>query len=473
MNRWKKYFKASKMCAYTLLFIALLTSVSFSQSNGSNSSAKGKPSPSPSASPTPIPPVDTKCYVGSGCIDAAFGVNGLRMLPGETMEATALQSDGKIVTAGSGPGIGGPADAVIVRMNPNGTLDNTFGDVDLQDPLVRLGYRYDDVDGLSNRARALAIQPDGRIVIGMTRVEQGVVQWTIVRLESNGDRDITFGNGGVVRLNYWNSGIGLVINGIAVQSNGRIVASGGDWVARFNYDGSPDTTFGTNGVVNNLAPIMSSSSIAIQVIQGQDRIVLGGYQTYTTGKGRTTQHNEYSVVRLLPSGQLDTSFGTGGKANAYFGFSDLLQGLAIDANNRIVAGGIVGTAGNQAAGIVRFTESGALDLTFGSGTGKVSTLVNGYRTTSQDIILQPDGKIVSIGFSESASAQNNLTLIRYNSDGSLDNSFGPGMLGSGIVTADFSGGSTEYGQTGVILQDGGIAAGGYTNAHSFFTRYIP
>lgn len=475
MNWSKTCFKVSRVRASALFSITLFITMSVAQSakdKGSpdaNGAAKGKPSPTPTPAPTPAPPVDTKCYIGSGCIDATFGSNGVRLLPGETMEGAELQPDGKIVAVGLGPGTAGLADAIILRLNPDGTLDDSFGTVDPQNPLLRLGYKYDDIDLLSNRALELVIQPDGRIVVGGTRVDAGSVLWTIVRYEANGERDITFGNNGVVR-----SSISTIFEGLALQSDGRIIAAGGDWVARFNQDGSPDTTFGTGGTgMINLRPMISSYSVAIQVVQGQERIVLGGYQNITsTGKGRKINHNEFSIVRLLPTGQLDSSFGSGGKVNTSFGYTDVLQEIAIDSNNRIVASGIVGTAGPQATGVARYSENGALDPTFGGGTGKVSTMVNGYRTTSYDVLLQPDGKIISVGYAESATAGTNLTLIRYNSDGTQDASFGPGTFGPGIAVADISG-TTDFGLTGIILQDGGIAAGGYANATSFFTRYIP
>ena len=470
MKTAKQFIDMFGIFLVLVLCFSLFTAKSAAQSSSSGKlakTAKGKPSPTPTPVPTPTPPADTKCYSGSGCIDATFGINGVRMLPGESMEASALQADGKIIAVGHGLGAEGLADAIIVRLNPDGSLDNTFGAVDPNNPFVRLGYKYEDVE-LKNRGFAVAIQSDGRIIVGGTRVDSGSVLWTIIRLEPNGDRDTTFGDNGVVRSN-----ISTIFRGIAVQSDGRIVVGGGAWVARYNYDGSLDTTFGGTGAID-LGGLVSSSSLLIHVINGEERILLGGYQTVQNlRKGRVTTHNEFSVVRLTPNGQLDSTFGLGGKANAFFGYTDTMQGMALDGNNRIVAGGIVGTAGPQAAGVARFNENGSLDLTFGSGTGKVLTIVNGFRTTSQHVLIQSDGKIVSVGYSDTAVNGSNLTLIRHNSDGTRDATFGPGTLGTGIVTADVTEGAIEFGLTGVMLQDGTIAAGGYTGGRSFFTKYAP
>lgn len=479
MSRSKNRIASLGVFLLAMLSTSLLVKTAFAQSDiaktkssesqsASNAAAKGKPTPTPTPVPTPTPSVDTKCYFGPGCIDATFGINGVRLVLDQSIDGAVTQADGKIVGVGSG-GVdaAGFADALIVRLNPDGSLDTTFGSVDPQNPLLRLGFKYDDVDSLSNRAHEVAIQPDGKIVVGGIRVDNGSVLWTIVRYEANGDRDTTFGNNGVVRSN-----IATIFEGLALQSDGRIVAAGGDWVARFNYDGTPDSSFGTGSGAIDLSPLVSSSCAVIQTVQNQERILLGGYQLVTTGgRGRLTNHNEFSLVRLLPSGQLDPSFGSGGKVNTSFGYTDLLKGLAVDSSNRIVASGLVGTAGPQAAGVARYSVNGVLDLSFGNGTGKVSFTVNGYRTTSYAILLQSDGKLVSVGYAESASTTN-LVLVRYNSDGSPDATFGPGNFGPGIVTADINGG-TDYGFSGTMLLDGGIIAIGYASNIAFFTRYIP
>jgi uncharacterized delta-60 repeat protein len=263
--------------------------------------------------------------------------------------------------------------------------------------------------------------------------------------------------------------LGAVV-GLAVQGDGKVVAATYNHVARFNSDGSADPTFGGTGVIETRSRL-DSLAMVMQTINGEERILLGGYRVVsppTKGKPAPAR-NDFAIVRLLPNGTFDSSFGSGGQTYTSFGYTDTIRSLAVDSNNRIVASGLVGTAGPQAAGFARYLPNGTPDVSFG-GAGRTSVQVNGFRTTSMFTAVQWDGKIVSVGYNETA-ISTNLCVIRLNSDGSRDDGFGPGTLGPGIVTWDITG-STEFGLAGAVAPDGGIIVAGYANATSFVARYI-
>ena len=315
--------------------------------------------------------------------------------------------------------------------------------------------------------RSNRLMPITAMVIGFALLFSSIS--TDGRIESNnfwqsvsdhaGDLDPTFGTSGKVRTDFFGSYDGAYA--LAVQSDGRIIAAGGIaeagsnafGLARYNFDGSLDPTFGNGGkVITHF--FHSNDGIFGLAIQADEKIIAAGYTLVNFSY-------DFALARYNSDGSLDSSFGENGKIHTDFGGEDLANTVKILPDNKIL---VAGTAANGAA-LVRYNTNGSLDLSFGVG-GRAFPAV-GLVITS--IVLQPDGKILGAGVTIIGEDQSFL-VIRLNSDGSLDQSFG----NSGKVVTDFF--SDADAALDVELQtDGRIIVGGYAygnNAINFaLARY--
>jgi uncharacterized delta-60 repeat protein len=264
-------------------------------------------------------------------------------------------------------------------------------------------------------ARAVAIQPDGRIVVAGFSSDDLIV----FRLDQQGALDPSFS--GVPVASF--TGIRL---GIAIQADGRIVVAGesdgGTYsevaVARYLSEGSLDASFDGDGLVTTSIGAGDDAGLAV-AIQTDGKIVVAGRAIV----GSTA---DFALVRYRPNGELDDSFGTFGRVMTDIdaGGWDDASGLAIQPDGRIVVAG-----GSQSdVALARYDTNGALDPTF-DGDGKVTTATG----IASGIALQADGKVVVTG--ESLGSAANFAILRYNTDGSLDVGYGSG----GRVEIDFDG----------------------------------
>ncbi len=235
---------------------------------------------------------------------------------------------------------------------------------------------------------------------------------------------------------------------IAIQPDGKLVVAGyaekfsdDDFaVARYNPDGSLDTSFDDDGkIITDLGFWDYGRSVAIQP---DGKIVVAG------ASGQYPNY-DFAVVRYNSDGSLDTSFDGDGKITTDFGSNDDGSDVAIQSDGKIVVIGYTESSPTTNFAIVRYNPDGSLDATF-DGDGKVTTNFGGH-SYGFSITIQPDGKIVVVGF-----ASDNFAVARYNPDGSLDTSFDS----DGLVTTDF--GDIEYGLGVVIQSDGKLVVVGYT-----------
>ena len=431
----------------------------------------------------PAPTSDSKCYAAlPGCMDTTFGINGMVTtdtngpnINQDRAEAMVIQNDGKIVTAGSTYStLSGTLsiDFLVVRYNTDGSLDTSFGDPDPLNSPLRLGYVITPISTNYDAPHAALLQPDGKIVVGGN--SSLTASMVVARYNTDGTLDSTFGSGGKVFVDL------PAVLGLAIQSDSKLLLagySGSDSfaVARLNPNGALDSSFATGGklVVN---PTNSkrggralANAIAIQrvpAVTGEERIVLGGYSD--SGGGRV-----FTLMRFKPNGATDTTFGSNGRAyTSFFGFGDNIYSLTVDSANRIVAAGSTYIASSscddyvQDFAVARYTQDGALDNSF-SGDGRLNTDVYGGSDWAQGVVLQPDGKIVVAGFAKSSDRTFwHFALVRYNPNGTPDSSFG--ILGTGIVTTHFAYPSVDHqvdwGEA-VALQpwDGKIVVAGSAN----------
>ncbi|MFD0273974.1 calcium-binding protein [Kitasatospora sp. NPDC127111] len=374
-----------------------------------------------------------------GDLDPTFGTGGRVTTDfggGEDdADAVAVQSDGKIVAVGYAGAFG---DFALARYNPDGSLDSGFGTG---------GRVTTDFNGGSDGARGVAIQSDGKIVVvGHSEVPDGGVGWfSLVRYNTNGSLDSGFGTGGKVVVDFGTGGADDAF-GVAVQSDGKIVAaglSGGDFaLARLNTNGSPDTGFGTGGKVTTDFAGGADAARGL-ALQSDGKTVAVGYT------GNSTGNYDFALARYNTDGSPDTSFSSDGKVATTFGGVDFGHAVAIQPDGRIVAAGYTGSD----FAIARYNTSGNLDGSFDTD-GKVTTDFGGSEV-AYGVAVQSDGRIVVVGDSASGGASD-FALARYNPDGSLDT----GFSGDGKVTTDFGGGFDQA--LGVALQsDGRIVAAGY------------
>lgn len=300
-----------------------------------------------------------------------------------------------------------------------------------------------------------------RLVYRFALVSMAIVILAAVSSAQYGTLDPNFGTGGIALRDVSTSDDQILA--IAVQPDGRIVAAGYSekpatfTVSRFFSDGSPDTTFGTNGVVKT--PFSNSSIIYAVAIQSDGKIVVAG----DVGAGFG-----FALARYTPSGQLDTSFGNQGKIEASNQGLSAASSLVIQSDGKIIAAGHTQT-GDFA--IVRFTESGAFDTTFGGGDGIVTTDFYAEDDRATSVRLQSDGKIVAAGVATNIDLYPEFALARYLADGSLDTSFGADA--NGKVTTFIACGIDDAGcgiEAMGIQADGKIVAVG-SNEDVHLARY--
>jgi uncharacterized delta-60 repeat protein len=289
--------------------------------------------------------------------------------------------------------------------------------------------------------QSVALQPDGKIIAAGYVVTSAFFSFALARYLPNGSLDTTFDGDGKVTIDI-PGGVGAIV----LQPDGKIVAVGFTALARFHSDGALDTTFGTGGVVN----VDFEQSAA--AVQPDGKIVTAG--------AISTSQREFALARFLSDGMLDTTFHGDGRVNTVFDISDF-SGLGGDAgasavslqpDGKIIAAGaaIVFADGHVDFALARYLPDGALDATFGGGDGRVTTDF-GDDSAAAAMTLQPDGKIVAAGV-----AFGSFGLARYLPDGTLDTNFSD----DGLVTTSFGADRFSRALALVLQPDGRLVAGG-------------
>ncbi len=310
----------------------------------------------------------------------------------------------------------------------------------------------------SDEPRTVLVQPDGKIVVCGQIADtdnNGDRAFFLARYHPTGALDASFGTNGKI-IGLVSSGE-MVGNDIALQPDGKIIAVGYDFssygfaVHRYNANGTLDTSFGAGGVV--ITPIGEYANANSVAIQADGKIVLAG-SSWIAGQS----YSDLTVVRLLPDGSLDTSFGGTGKVITSFGSSSQAGRVIVQPDGKIVAVGSAFVGNNQGLALVRYNSDGSLDSGFGSGGKIIHGVFNISRFWLGDAALQPDGKIIASGhFSAHASGGGSWdSILRCNPNGSRDTSF----AWNNAITP----GNPSFGN-GIALQtDGKLLAFGYENS---------
>jgi uncharacterized delta-60 repeat protein len=396
-------------------------------------------------------------HAAAGSLDPAFGHNGVAKIPfnGVIPFAAKLQADGKIVVYGQ-QGVGS---GFVVRLTTAGLRDKSFGNAGIATPAAPF-------DGLS---ASMALQSNGQIVVaGIVGQLTSQPSFAVARLNANGTVDTTFGSGGFVTMNL---GFPGTQETVVIQTDGKIllgaqlepVGRGQPFrmaLVRFNSNGTQDASFGSGGTVvvngiggcsalallsdgdilalnsgliaqftptGSLEPMVTGGPITV-ASSSEEPSVINAFQAngdYLVAQefsiGAPRDHNDaVQVLRFTSTGTLDPNFaapifrftGQGGT-----GVVDAPRAMAIQDNGDIVVVGfhaLFSQAGsNDLNGLVRLTPDGNFDPTFGNG-GIVTNTVPNKTTLFFGVLIQPaDGKIVTIGTAVSAIGQPELTVERY------------------------------------------------------------
>ncbi len=333
-------------------------------------------------------------YNSDGTLDTSFSADGevITDFGGEDYgTSVAIQSDGKIVVAGYGSS-GGPEDFAIVRYNTDGSLDTSF---DTDGKLLIDFGRYEN-------GKALAIQTDGKIVLAGNSVAAGglAANINLVRLNTNGSLDTTFDSDGKVTTDIGPNDDAL---SIAIQSDGKIIIGGGSdasgsletTLIRYNSNGSLDTTFNSDGIALINFAISNDAAYSV-AIQSDEKIIAAGYADLG---GQVV----FALLRLNANGSLDTTFDTDGKVTTNFGsFYDGAYSVALQTDGKIIASGYSSNGSQDFFATARYNTTGSLDTTFDTD-GKITTSFGSLGDSAKAVAIQSDGKFVVAGYSETVS----------------------------------------------------------------------
>ena len=351
-------------------------------------------------------------YNGDGTLDLNFTPDQ----PNGGIYGLALQTDGKILIGGFLTEIGGVAKNSFARLNSNGTVDTSFN----------------SNTGFNEKVTTITLQPDGKVVMGGDfTLFDGVIQNKIIRFESNGARDVSFGIG---------SGFNNTVRSIVIQSDGKLLVGGNfttyngastNYLTRLNTDGTKDADFimgvGFNDYVKTIA------------LQSDGKIVIGG--NFTQNNGQVQKY----CIRLNSNGTKDESF------TAATAFNDRITKIEMQSDGKIIVGGNFSTFNGQNQGhIIRLNPNGTKDDSFQIGTGFNSQ--SSYDII-RDIKILGNDKIVVAAITPLYNDNFSTTPIRLNADGSVDGSF----LGASLNN---DGSAVE---TIAVQQDGKLLLGGSFN----------
>jgi uncharacterized delta-60 repeat protein len=393
----------------------------------------------------------TTClHCAPGDLDLTFGPNGTGISLTRIGRSNSLNQ--LVLDANSGFYSVGEVEIITLnsgvgRYTINGTLDPSFNKIGYQRFLV----------GNKTTLYTVAIQQDSLIVVGgYSLTDQS--DFIVARFNPDGSLDTTFGGTGYVTTRI---GTGASIHDIKIQADGKIVAAGCAIqdvpqcvVARYNPDGSLDQAFGNSGIT--LTQIdLQSSALAVE-LQTDGKIVIAGY-------AYNDSNEHFTLVRYNADGSLDETFGIKGIVHTEIGICSHANAIALQADGKIIAAGYTSDRFLNDFALARYDINGILDPSFNE-TGIVIT-ESDYDSTIKAIVIQPDGKIVAGGYNFGA-IYTTFALARYLPSGDLDASFGT----NGIAFTPI--GDVAQIDSLILQNDGKIIAGGFSDNNIAIARYL-
>lgn len=383
-------------------------------------------------------------------LDSTFGSNQngiVTLLVGNESsgEAVRMQTDQKIVVGGYAT-ISGTARLLVARYLSNGTLDSSFGTNGITTTTV----------GINSFGLSIHLQSDQKIILTgtTTNSDQRAV---IARYNTNGSIDTTYGTSGVTTTTI---GTGDTAKACDLQTDQMTVTTGPAiingqptmFAARYTTTGILDTTFGSGGIVTiSFGDLSVAYALAIQ--PSDQKIIVAGSVS-------NTMTNKYALARLNTNGTLDNTFGSSGLVITQVpnSMNDVIYAIGLQSSGKIIVAGSSIISGPNIISLARYNTNGTLDTTFGT-SGFVLTEL-GYNEQIHALSIQSDDKIVVVGYVE-----DKFIAGRYTINGSLDTTFGV----NGYVATDYQNNAELNDVT--IQNDGKIVATGFVDQDLLLVRY--
>ena len=313
----------------------------------------------------------------------------------------ALETNGQIVIGGRFSTFNGVNRTCVARLNADGSLDPAF----------------DPGAGPNNNVAALAVQPDGKVLIaGPFNYLNGLAWNYVARLRADGSADVGFATGATNAPNYY-------VNTVALQPDGKVLIGGQfsgvggtpcGGIARLNTNGTLDATFNAGtGLGGDLYNAPQASALGLQ---STGKILVGGIFNTINGVSQNC------LARLNSDGSLDTTFNAGVAGPAGDGTPGVAS-LAVLPQDKIMVVGSFTSVNGYGRSIARLNADGSVDTTFDPGLGTVNI---------ESVAVQGDGKVVIGGNFRQFNGISRVGVARLNSDGSLDLTFNPGTGAIGV-----------------------------------------
>lgn len=402
-------------------------------------------------------------YNANGTLDNTFGEDGFSETSPVYNATGALQTDGKIVVGGSSYHYPTNGDFTLFRYNADGTIDRNFGTD---------GEAYVDFFGQEDHVYAMTLQDDGKVLMAGYCYNPGDSKYyfALARFTTEGTADSSFGTNGKVTTEFGVTNQNAYA--VALQSGGKIIiagsasGSGGDdfVLARFTTDGTPDSSFGTNGKVRT--DLNGSYDQLYSLAIRGDSILAGGVSV-------KSEVSNFTLVRYTPDGSIDSSFGLNGIAYAEFGNDSQINSLALANNNTIVAAGYVYyyNPGNDSwaenLALARFKPDGTLDSSFGTN-GLINSDIGGRDDALLSAAVLENGSVVTSGTTFDTTINNyDFILLRYDIAGVPDNSFN----GTGLVKEYYRWPVESYMGPIALQPDGKKVVGGEADIYDEYGNY--
>ncbi|HTU94128.1 MAG TPA: hypothetical protein VMF69_28880 [Gemmataceae bacterium] len=408
--------------------------------------------------------LEDRCLLnGAGSLDPTFGNGaGYVLTNGGRTPSALIQPNGDIVAAG----VSNSGGFLLARYNPNGSLDTSFGS----------GGVASASFGSGNVTNSVALYPAGTANAGDI-VQEGYytsgnqTYQVLARYNSNGTLDTTFGTNGEVTTAFPGM-TELSDGGVIVTSAGQIVAysdnaNGSQFVlARYNANGSLDTTFGQGGyVITNVAGGDPAWGATVHQLPNGDFLV-----NYTAGPNGSYNDDEGGVWQMYcftPNGQLDTSFGNQGIVTTTAPGEPEAAVVYPDAgtpnDGQIV---LVGQASGGPLELIRYNANGSLDTTFGTG-GFMQTQL---QFSASNAALDGNGRIDVVGGDSNGNG-----VARFNVNGTLDTTFGNGGVATPYIDGAAARGIAVYPNAGAATDSDIVITGSEdidSTRYFFAARYL-
>ena len=316
-------------------------------------------------------------------------------------------------------------------------------------------------DGATDGAFALAVQPDGKIVVAGYTDKAGSVDTLVFRLNPDGSEDLGFGR---QRLAV-PGGRSDFPSAVTLQPDGKIVIAGrtetneDGTLWRLLPSGAPDPTFGggdglvtvDNGGRDYLSDVAVAPNGAI----------------VTVGQSATVNNALAAVFRLTPAGEPDKTFDNDGKLGMGGSYSRA-EGVAVQPDGKIVVSGYFGDISTHGLQVRRLRVDGETDYPFGEGDGEASAY--GVQGVGDDVLVQADGRIVVVGSAFLPSGRQVGGAVRYTASGRVDTTFTDSGDRDGPLV-DTPGAGTAFVAV-AALPDGGYVVSGYRRPTELVTSAV-